>query len=144
MSSQLIPSPSPPPLPSLIAWFENLSLQFAGAFNPLFLVRDTELTKYTADKFPIGIFIGEEVRKFHNNVIKLQPKDVIYMASDGYADQFGGSEGKKLKNKFFHQTLIDNHLLEMHQQKLNLENFHHQWRGEYEQVDDILVIGIRI
>ncbi len=124
--------------------FENLSLQFAGAFNPLFLVRDTELTKYTADKFPIGIFIGEEVRKFHNNVIKLQPKDVIYMASDGYADQFGGSEGKKLKNKFFHQTLIDNHLLEMHQQKLNLENFHHQWRGEYEQVDDILVIGIRI
>lgn len=124
--------------------FENLSLQFAGAFNPLFLVRDTELTKYTADKFPIGIFIGEEVRKFHNNVIKLQPKDVIYMASDGYADQFGGEEGKKLKNKFFHQTLIDNHLLEMHQQKLNLENFHHQWRGEYEQVDDILVIGIRI
>lgn len=124
--------------------FKNLSLQFAGAFNPLFLVRETALTKYTADKFPIGIFIGEEVRKFHNNEIKLEPKDIIYMASDGYADQFGGEEGKKLKNKFFHQTLIDNHLHEMYQQKINLENFHNQWRGDYEQVDDILVIGIRI
>ena len=124
--------------------FKNLTLQFAGAFNPLFLLRDKQLTKYKADKFPIGIFIGEEVRRFHNHEIKLQVNDVIYMASDGYADQFGGEEGKKLKNKFFHQTLIDNHLLEMYQQKINLENFHNQWRGEYEQVDDILVIGIRI
>ncbi len=124
--------------------FKALKLQFAGAFNPLFLVREATLTKYTADKFPIGIFIGEEVRNFHNHEIDLLPKDIIYMASDGYADQFGGAEGKKLKNKFFHQTLIDNHLLEMYQQKINLESFHNQWRGEYEQVDDILVIGIRI
>lgn len=124
--------------------FKKLTLQFAGAFNPLFLLRDKQLTKYKADKFPIGIFIGEEVRRFQNNEIKLEPNDVIYMASDGYADQFGGDEGKKLKNKFFHQTLIDNHLMEMCQQKINLENFHNQWRGQYEQVDDILVIGIRI
>jgi serine phosphatase RsbU (regulator of sigma subunit) len=124
--------------------FETMKLQFAGAFNPLFLVRETNLTKYTADKFPIGIFIGDEVRKFHNNVIELKHKDVIFMASDGYADQFGGEEGKKLKNKFFHQTLVQNHLLEMYQQKINLENFHQQWKGNHEQVDDILVIGIRI
>jgi serine phosphatase RsbU (regulator of sigma subunit) len=124
--------------------FSTLKLQFAGAFNPLFLVRETSLTKYTADKFPIGIFIGEEVRKFKNNEIDLQPNDVIYMASDGYADQFGGEDGKKLKNKFFHQILVENHLLEMYQQKVNLENFHNQWRGDYDQVDDILVIGIRI
>lgn len=123
---------------------KNMKLQFAGAFNPLFLVRDKELIKVTADKFPIGIFIGDEVRKFHNHEIDLMPKDCIYMASDGYADQFGGDDGKKLKNKFFHQLLVNNHLLEMYQQKINLENYHHQWRGEYEQVDDILVIGVRI
>ena len=124
--------------------YDAMTMQFAGAFNPLFLIRANELTKFVADKFPIGIFIGEEVRKFTNYQIKLQKQDVIYMSSDGFADQFGGDEGKKLKNKFFHQILLNNHLLEMHQQKTNLENYHLQWRGNYEQVDDILVIGIRV
>src|SRR6202008_2843879 len=75
--------------------YENMELEYAGAFNPLYLIRDGKLIQYKADKFPIGLYVSGEEQRFTNNVIKLQKNDTIYIFSDGYADQFGSRRAKK-------------------------------------------------
>ena len=71
-------------------------LQFSGAYNPMYLLRKGELTEYRGDRMPIG-FIDKEGQPFANQVFEIQPGDIVYLFSDGYADQFGGEKGKKLK-----------------------------------------------
>lgn len=119
-------------------------LQFAGAFNPMWLYRNGEWVEKTANKFPIGAYVGHESNSFTNHEIPLQKDDMIYIFTDGYADQFGGPHGKKFKYKQFQQVLTGMQGNTMEEQKQILLYNHEQWRGDLEQVDDILVIGIRI
>ena len=117
-------------------------LQYAGAFNPMYLIRDNELTQVKADKFPVGAFIGEELSKFTNNVIDIREGDVVYIFSDGYADQFGGPDNRKFLSKRFRDMLVDIHTRPPKEQQKLLDQTIEDWMGQYPQVDDILVIGI--
>jgi serine phosphatase RsbU (regulator of sigma subunit) len=123
--------------------YETLELQFAGAFNPLYIIRGNELIQYKADKFPVGMFIGEK-QNFTNHSIQLQKGDSIYIFSDGYADQFGGPRGKKFMAGNFRQLLSDVSKLPIERQKTMLNQTIEEWRGNLEQVDDILIIGVKV
>ncbi|MEJ5264711.1 MAG: tetratricopeptide repeat protein [Bacteroidales bacterium] len=118
-------------------------VQFAGAFNPLYLVRGNELIEGPADRMPVG-FHDKQTTNFTNTEIPLQPGDTLYIFSDGYVDQFGGENGKKFMAKRFKQLLIDIHDKSMEEQKQILDVTITEWRGELDQVDDILVIGMRV
>jgi len=96
-----------------------------------------------ADKFAIGSF-EPGTKKYNQHKVQLQKGDVIYLFSDGYADQFGGERGKKFLYNRFRQHLLSIHKEEMAQQKKYLQKTKFEWQGSYEQVDDILVIGVRI
>lgn len=118
--------------------------EYAGAFNPLWLIRNGELIETKADKFPIGnLKIGEQ-KKFTNHTIQLIEGDTLYIFSDGYADQFGGPNGKKLKYSVFKNILLSIQHLTMEEQGEHLNKAIEEWKGELEQVDDILVIGTRL
>ncbi len=119
-------------------------MDYAGAYNPLWLIRKGELIEYKADKFPIGNLKAGENKKFTNHSIPLQEGDTLYIFSDGFADQFGGPNGKKLKYSVFKQLLLDNQHLSMDEQGELLHKTIEEWRGSLEQVDDILVIGTRL
>jgi len=119
------------------------SLEFAGANNPLYIIRDGTLIKIPADKMPIGIYSASP-RPFNNNVFELKKNDLLYMFSDGYADQFGGSNGKKLMYNHFQDLLLQYHKKSMEEQKVLLNDYFENWRGEHVQVDDVLVMGIKI
>lgn len=118
-------------------------LEFAGAFNPLWLVRNGNLTEIKADKFPIGNQRHAEARRFTGHQLQVEPGDTVYMFSDGFADQFGGPGGKKFKSSAFKQLLIASQHLSMKEQGRLLETTITDWRGLHEQVDDILVWGTR-
>lgn len=119
-------------------------VEFAGAYNPLYLFRDGKLDIYRGDRFPVGMFVGEELRSFTNNTIQLRANDVIYIFSDGFADQFGGPRGKKLKMNGFRDLLNEIHGMPMKKQEQMLALKLNGWMGDLDQVDDILVIGVRI
>ncbi len=124
--------------------FDNNKIEYAGAFNPLYHIRDNELQQISADKFPIGAFVGEELNKFTNHDIKVKSGDVLYIFSDGYPDQFGGPKNKKFMSKRFREMLLEIHGQPMKEQKQILSKRIHDWMGDNTQVDDILIIGIRI
>jgi ligand-binding sensor domain-containing protein/serine phosphatase RsbU (regulator of sigma subunit) len=115
-------------------------LQYAGAFNPLILIRNEELQEIKANRFAIGRTTGQEM-KFTNHKFKIKKGDTVYLYSDGYADQFGGDEGKKFKSANLKKLLMDIQNKSMEEQKTILENTYEEWRGNYEQIDDILIIG---
>jgi serine phosphatase RsbU (regulator of sigma subunit) len=119
-------------------------LEYAGAYNSLWLIRGGKLTEVKADKKPIGLFIGEELKPFHNHEVNVAKGDLIYIFTDGYADQFGGEKGKKFKYKSLQQLLLGIHNLSMEEQHRLLDKTIEEWRRALEQVDDILVIGVRI
>lgn len=123
---------------------KTLELQFAGANNPLWIVRKdaTEIEEFKANKQPIGNF--DKITSFTNHTIQLQKGDTFYLFSDGFADQFGGSKGKKLKYKPFKSLLLSIVNQEMSNQREALYLFFDDWKGELEQVDDVCVIGVRI
>lgn len=118
-------------------------LEFAGAYNPLWIVRNNELIEVKANKFPIGNSKAGDKNKFTNHEIPLQKGDTIYIFSDGYSDQFGGPSGKKFKASALKQLLISSQHLSMSEQRELLSKTIEEWRGAHEQVDDILVIGTR-
>ncbi len=117
-------------------------LDFAGANNPLYIIRDDKLERIDADKMPIGIHRSYD-KPFTNHRIKPEKGDLIYLFSDGYADQFGGTEGKKFKYRAFRDMLLREHKRPMKEQGKMLEAAFDEWRGEIEQVDDVLVIGVK-
>lgn len=124
--------------------FKTLELQYAGAYNPLYIIRNGEVIQTKANKFPIGLFLGEEKKKFTNHTIQLQKGDFIYIFSDGFADQFGGPYGRKFMAIPFRVLLMDIHREPIEKQKEILNKTLEEWRGQLDQVDDILVIGVKI
>ena len=134
---------------SLCVWNKlDNTLEFAGANNPLWLVRKnenaaTELVEIKADKMPIGLYLEEE-KPFTSTVIQLQAGDIIYLCTDGYADQFGGPKGKKLKYKPLIESLIKNSALDMATQKASLEIAFNDWKSNHDQVDDVSLIGVKV
>lgn len=119
-------------------------LEFAGAFNPLYLIRDNTITEIKGDRFSVGLNVEGVENRFKNNVLQLNKGDIIYIFTDGFADQFGGPEGKKYKYRRFRHLLLALHQLPMERQAEFLKRSINDWRGDLDQVDDILVMGIRI
>jgi len=124
--------------------YKNMKLQFAGANNPLCLVRDNEIIQIKGDRMAIGGNYENDLPKFTNHELELKKGDVIYTFSDGYPDQFGGEDGRKFMLKKFRELLLKIHKNPIDQQEQILDEILEQWRGKEEQVDDILVIGIKI
>jgi serine phosphatase RsbU (regulator of sigma subunit) len=116
--------------------------QFAGAHNQMILIRNKELTVYKGDRQPIGISENEE--KFHNHHLQLQKNDMIYMFTDGYTDQFGGEYGRKFMIKNFKQLLLKVSELPIDKQKAMIKQTLDSWKKGFQQIDDILVVGIKI
>lgn len=119
-------------------------VNFAGAYRPLYLVRDGDVKQYKADKAPIGGGRHTTSIDFANNQIPYEDGDMIYMFSDGFPDQFGGTRGKKFMAKRFREVLLEIGDKDMREQGERLKDVLHEWQGEYEQVDDIIVIGIKL
>ncbi len=120
-------------------------LEYAGAFNPLYLIRDNKLIETRADRFSIGLKHELNTQKeYTNHSVSIKKGDMIYLFSDGYPDQFGGPNGKKFMYRRFRHMLLTIHKLPLQEQKDFLEKSIETWKGDkYDQVDDILVIGIR-
>lgn len=123
---------------------DTLELNYAGAYNPLYLFRGKQFTEFKADKISIGIFAEDKTKKYTNHVIQLQTGDTLYLFSDGYADQFGGPQGKKFKLAQMKALLLNMQDQEMYQQHHLLEQTIETWKGSFEQVDDMLIIGVRV
>ena len=119
------------------------TLSFSGVHNPLYLIRNSELTVFKPDIHAIGEPFCEDFAGYSVNSISLQKNDSVYLFSDGFADQFGGPNRKKFMSKRFKQTLIDISLLPMEKQKQKLESVFYDWLGNTEQMDDVTVMGVR-
>lgn len=122
---------------------KEMKLRFAGANNPVYLIRDGELEIYKTNKFAIGSFNHEE-HNYENFEIDLIKGDKVYAFSDGYPDQFGGERGKKFMYKKFKELLVETVNESMENQKRKLEERLAEWMGNYEQVDDIVIFGVEI
>lgn len=123
---------------------KNRVVEYAGAYRSLTLIRNGELIMYKADKYPIGN-AQQDRDHFTNNAIPVQKGDLLYISSDGYADQFGGEQSKKFMVKKFNQLLLEHAHLPMAEQEKMLDTQITEWMGEqHEQVDDMLVIGLKI
>jgi CheY-like chemotaxis protein len=122
--------------------FENKQMQFAGAHNPLYIIRKGELKQIEADTMPIGIYKSAD-RSFTNHEIALEKDDLIYIFSDGYYDQLGGEKGFKIFSTNFRKYLVEIHQQSMPEQKRLLEEYYDNWKGNREQVDDVLIIGFK-
>ncbi len=116
-------------------------IDFAGANNPLILVRNKELFEYKADKQPVSKFPVE--KPFTNHIIEVQKNDIFYMFSDGFASQFGGEKNEKYKISGLKNFLLEISHLDLSEQKIELENEFIKWKGYKNQLDDILVFGFR-
>ncbi len=120
----------------------GLTLKFAGAHNPLWIVRNGEILETKADKQPIGKFIDQKPFKTHQK--NLQKGDQIYLFSDGFVDQFGGEKGKKFKPKALRELILSVENQPMLEQKNKMINAFEAWKGSFEQIDDVCVIGVRV
>ncbi len=119
-------------------------LQYAGAYNSLYYIESGIFKEIKSDKFPIGVNIDGKVDHYTNHTVQLKKGDCVYLFSDGYADQFGGPRGKKYKYNQLKELLHKNYLLPIEEQKQKLANAFDYWKGELEQVDDVVIIGVRI
>jgi serine phosphatase RsbU (regulator of sigma subunit) len=115
---------------------------YAAAHNCPVVLHNEELIEYPADKMPIGKGIRED--SFVHHDLPLVKGDILYMYTDGYADQFGGPKGKKFKYKQLNDLLLSHSNASMSSQKSLLNAAFEEWRGELEQIDDVCVFGIRI
>jgi ligand-binding sensor domain-containing protein/serine phosphatase RsbU (regulator of sigma subunit) len=121
------------------------TMEFAGAFNPVYIVRNDNIIEYKGDRFSIGLQHEDDANHggFHNNIITLEQGDVIYLFTDGYVDQFGGPYNKKYKKRRFRHLLLNIYKEPLSKQREIIEERIASWRGDQEQVDDILIIGIK-
>ncbi len=117
-------------------------LEYCSAQNPPLFIRENEFLDMPCDKMPVGK--GERTQSFTEHSVDLKKGDMIYLYTDGYADQFGGPKGKKYKYKKLSELLMSIHSKSLVEQKNILENEFETWKGDLEQVDDVTVIGLRI
>jgi serine phosphatase RsbU (regulator of sigma subunit) len=146
---------------ALCVWDKNKNtVQFAGANNSLYLVRDKvatsfkenekvkihyeTLAEFLPDKQPIGYFENKIDNPFSSSTIQLQKDDVIYISSDGYADQFGGEAAKKFSKKKFREMLVMISTKQIQEQKNILDNTVDSWKGSLAQTDDICLMGVKV
>ncbi|MFC2151120.1 tetratricopeptide repeat protein [Bacteroidota bacterium] len=123
--------------------YETMTLEYAGAYNHLFCIRDHMLNVIKADRMPVGIS-EKSISPFTNHTIEIQKGDLFYLFTDGFADQFGGPQHKKFRIGNLRELLLDIHEKEMTEQKRVLFETFINWKNKQQQVDDVLVIGIKI
>ena len=125
---------------------DTKTMHFSGANRPLWIIHkgQQEIEEIRGTKRGIGGISPETFVDFTNNTIQLYQGDTFYIFSDGFADQFGGKSDKKITTKRFKELLIEIHETPMKQQKLTIIKFIENWRNKTEQIDDVLIIGIRI
>jgi serine phosphatase RsbU (regulator of sigma subunit) len=121
---------------------EGNKLQYAGANNPLWIIRKGEIIETSANKQPIGQF--ENPEPYSTHTFELQKGDSFYIFSDGYVDQFGGEKGKKFKARAFRELLLSIQNKSMEEQKTITEEVFETWKGNLEQIDDVCLIGVRV
>lgn len=124
--------------------YTTMKLEFAGAYNPALILRNGELIQLKGDKCPIGAFSRRAATGYTHQEMDVQKGDMIYVFSDGYTDQFGGDESRKFLMSNFKKLLTDVHQLPVDQQKIKMEETLFDWMKYESQLDDILVIGIKI
>ena len=126
---------------------KNSKMQYSGANNPLYFIRDSdgkpELKEFKADRMPLGYYQGKD-RPFTNHEIDLEPGDTFYLFSDGFIDQKGGKDNKKYMSKEFRNLLLEIQDQPMPDQKGILDKTLADWMGDNSQMDDVLVIGVRL
>ena len=122
---------------------EAKTLEYSGAFRPLYMIRENKLEEIKGGRFSIGMLNVDEKDKIGKSVINIEKDDVFYMFSDGYADQFGGPDEKKYKYRRFRYLLLNIHKQNMEEQKAILDKSIEDWKGDNEQVDDIMIVGIK-
>lgn len=123
--------------------FGKQKLQYSGASRPLYLISGSELSEFRGDSMPIGISEIED-QSFTSTEIHFKKNDIIYLFTDGYVDQLGGNARKTFRSENFKKLLIQIHNLPLARQKEELEKKYEEWRGNIEQVDDILIVGIKM
>ena len=122
---------------------DKMKLEYSGANMSLYLFRDKELMEFKSDKMPIGIHVKSDM-PFSRHNIDIRKNDMLYTNTDGFADQFGGPFQKKFMVKNFKNVLTEIHTKSVEEQKITLINVFNDWKGNFAQVDDVLVVGIRI
>lgn len=123
--------------------FEHHLLEYAGAFRPMYLVSGDDLNVIQGDRMPIGIY-GEEIASFSNKEVPFKEKDMIYLFTDGYVDQIGGLQRKTFKTIRFKRLLKEISDKPMDEQQFILREEHEIWRAGQEQIDDVLILGVRL
>lgn len=121
---------------------DNQKITFSGAKRNLYIFQDSTLREIKGNRFPIGSFQYKE-KEFHQESFYYQKNDVMYLFTDGYTDQFGGQENKKLGSKYFKDLLLQSHLLPMQEQKNLLVSTFETWKQNHLQTDDVLIVGLR-
>ncbi len=123
---------------------DKMMLEYAGVHNPLYVISKNELSHYKADTFPIGEIFTSKIKTYTNTQIKISKGDTLYIFSDGFVDQYGGKDRKKYMSKRFKEFLISLQALSLFEQKQRIEEEFYSWKGDYDQIDDVLIIGVRI
>jgi serine phosphatase RsbU (regulator of sigma subunit) len=122
---------------------KSRKIEFAGAYMPLYLIRDGELIVKKANRMPIGLYVKND-EPFTAHRINFQPDDVLYLTSDGYASQFGGIDNTTFKTKNLKNLLLKINQYPMDEQARILDETHNEWKRLRPQVDDILILGIKL
>lgn len=122
---------------------EKQTLQYSGANNSLIKIRNNNLSEIRGDRMPVGSYLITD-KPFTNHEIEINAKDSIYLFSDGYKDQYGWRNNRKLKHNKFLEFLLSIQNVPMKAQKILLENNLKNWMGDLEQIDDILVVGMQV
>lgn len=122
----------------------SMKMQFAAAINPVYVIRDGMMIQSKGNRFSIGSYFDNKMRPFTNQEMELQKGDMLYLFTDGYPDQFGGDDDRKLSHRRFREVLMSIHHLDVEAQKKVLEDNLAMWMGDGKQTDDICVIGIRV
>ena len=122
---------------------KNKNINYAGALRPLYIISNGEFKEIEGDKSSIS-GTSDTSYPYTSNKLKLKKGDCIYLFSDGYADQFGGPKGKKFMTGKLKELLVNNNMLSMEEQRTKILSAHEEWKGDFKQVDDILVMGIRL
>ena len=122
---------------------KNKTVEYSGANNPLIHISGETVNKIKGDSQPIGIYSGK-LKSFKKNKVKVKEGDMLYLFSDGFHDQFGGEKGKKYMSGKFYKFLLSISKENTEKQSKLIENEFERWKGAFEQIDDVCVMGVRV